>query len=264
MPVAFTNRKKLDDEIQSWLAFAIQKLAEVDLISRALNQGEVSIANELYENTQAMNSRKHSTRVHDQAVTERISKIDEDMQNRLSSFEHRAKLHKNQFNLPLYPTTTIGSFPQTGEIRQSRRDYKAGKLSNDNYRTAMQTEIKRCIHEQDELGLDVLVHSEAERNDMVEYFGEQLTGYAFSQFAWVQSYGSRCVKPPIIYGDISRPSAMTVEWSQYAQSLTEKPMKGMLTGQACTTFTRLTSLRLNRWLSLYKKQCNEFLLNVFG
>jgi 5-methyltetrahydropteroyltriglutamate--homocysteine methyltransferase len=132
--------------------------------------------------------------------------------------------------LPTYPTTTIGSFPQTAEIRQARSQFKAGGINEAAYKDAMRAEIARSVKEQTELELDVLVHGEAERNDMVEYFGEQLDGYAFSQFGWVQSYGSRCVKPPILFGDISRPKAMTVEWTQYAQSLTDKPMKGMLTG----------------------------------
>ncbi|GAA0411295.1 5-methyltetrahydropteroyltriglutamate--homocysteine S-methyltransferase [Cocleimonas flava] len=230
VPVDLESEEKLDAEVLSWLSFAIQKLDEVTILSRALNEGEKVVADALADNAKAIESRKNSDRVHDNAVATRVAQINDEMQNRVSSFTERAKRQQQRFDLPLYPTTTIGSFPQTGEIRQSRRDYKAGTLSDDNYKNAMQEEIKRCIREQEELGLDVLVHGEAERNDMVEYFGEQLTGYAFSQFGWVQSYGSRCVKPPIIYGDISRPTAMTVEWSRYAQSLTEKPMKGMLTG----------------------------------
>ncbi|MEB8433790.1 5-methyltetrahydropteroyltriglutamate--homocysteine S-methyltransferase [Cocleimonas sp. KMM 6892] len=230
VPVDLESEEKLDAEVLSWLSFAIQKLDEVTILSRALNEGEKVVADALADNAKAIESRNNSDRVHDNAVASRVAQINDEMQNRVSSFTERAKRQQQRFDLPLYPTTTIGSFPQTGEIRQSRRDYKAGTLSDDNYKNAMQEEIKRCIREQEELGLDVLVHGEAERNDMVEYFGEQLTGYAFSQFGWVQSYGSRCVKPPIIYGDISRPTAMTVEWSRYAQSLTEKPMKGMLTG----------------------------------
>lgn len=132
--------------------------------------------------------------------------------------------------MPAFPTTTIGSFPQTAEIRQARRQFKAGEIDAAAYEKAMQAEVARCVREQETLGLDVLVHGEAERNDMVEYFGEQLEGYAFSRFGWVQSYGSRCVKPPILFGDISRPDPMMVAWAQYAQSLTKRPMKGMLTG----------------------------------
>ena len=149
---------------------------------------------------------------------------------RTSPYALRAPKQAARLNLPAYPTTTIGSFPQTAEIRKTRSLFKARKLDQAAYKTAMQNEIAHCVREQEALGLDVLVHGEPERNDMVEYFGEQLEGYAFSQFGWVQSYGSRCVKPPILFGDISRPRAMTVEWAHYAQSLTKKPMKGMLTG----------------------------------
>lgn len=253
VPVDLENEEKLDEEIRSWLSFAIQKLDEVDIISRALNEGENVVKTELEENTKAINSRHNSTRVHDPAVISSINDLNDDMQHRKSPFKRRAELQRQRFKLPLYPTTTIGSFPQTDKIRQSRRDYKAKTLSEVNYRYAMQEEIKRCIREQEELGLDVLVHGEAERNDMVEYFGEQLTGYAFSQFGWVQSYGSRCVKPPIIYGDISRPTAMTVKWSQYAQSLTQKPMKGMLTGPVTIlnwSFVRDDQSRANTCLQL--------------
>ncbi|XOT97716.1 5-methyltetrahydropteroyltriglutamate--homocysteine S-methyltransferase, partial [Alcaligenes pakistanensis] len=149
---------------------------------------------------------------------------------RKSVYAQRASKQAEFLKLPAFPTTTIGSFPQTVEIRRARSEFKAGRLDENSYQNAMRAEIERSVREQEKLGLDVLVHGEAERNDMVEYFGEQLDGYAFSQFGWVQSYGSRCVKPPILFGDISRPQAMTVEWITYAQSLTQKPMKGMLTG----------------------------------
>jgi len=159
-----------------------------------------------------------------------IAKIDASLGQRQSPYPQRAIKQAALLKLPKFPTTTIGSFPQTTEIRQARNSYKVGKLDEAGYKQAMRDEIARSVREQEALGLDVLVHGEAERNDMVEYFGEQLDGYAFSQFGWVQSYGSRCVKPPILFGDISRPKAMTVEWILYAQSLTKKPMKGMLTG----------------------------------
>lgn len=159
-----------------------------------------------------------------------LARIDYDLGKRASAYRQRAPKQAALLDLPEYPTTTIGSFPQTAEIRQARSQFKSGALGEADYRTAMRAEIERSVREQEKLGLDVLVHGEAERNDMVEYFGEQLDGYAFSQFGWVQSYGSRCVKPPILFGDISRPQAMTVEWISYAQSLTDKPMKGMLTG----------------------------------
>jgi 5-methyltetrahydropteroyltriglutamate--homocysteine methyltransferase len=163
-------------------------------------------------------------------VRDAVARIVPHLGMRESSYARRAPKQAALLKLPKFPTTTIGSFPQTAEIRQARADYKAGRIGTTAYRQAMQAEIERSVREQEKLGLDVLVHGEAERNDMVEYFGEQLDGYAFSQFGWVQSYGSRCVKPPILFGDISRPRPMTVEWIKYAQSLTDKPMKGMLTG----------------------------------
>jgi 5-methyltetrahydropteroyltriglutamate--homocysteine methyltransferase len=169
-------------------------------------------------------------RVHNPVVKAAIARIDASLGTRVSAYEQRAEKQSAILNLPAFPTTTIGSFPQTSEIRHARSQFKAGELDQDGYKAAMEQEITRAVKEQEALGLDVLVHGEAERNDMVEYFGEQLDGYVFSQFGWVQSYGSRCVKPPILFGDISRPKAMTVEWTRYAQSQTTKPMKGMLTG----------------------------------
>ena len=171
-----------------------------------------------------------SDRVHNAAVKESVKRITPAFTERSSAYPQRIIKQQRQFTLPIFPTTTIGSFPQTQHIRQTRRRYKNNEISESAYTTIMQEEIERCIQEQEKLNIDVLVHGEAERNDMVEYFGEQLEGYAFTQLGWVQSYGSRCVKPPIIYGDISRPHAMTTTWSTYAQSLTEKPVKGMLTG----------------------------------
>ncbi len=230
VPVDLNNEEKFDNDIKSWLSFAIQKLDELALLSIALNQGKDAIVEQLTSNKLDIESRINSNRVHSKDVKKRVFDISDDMTNRQSNYNKRATLQRKIFNLPLYPTTTIGSFPQTLEIRQARRDFRTGKLSKDEYREAMENEIQHCINEQEALDLDVFVHGEPERNDMVEYFGEQLTGYTFSQFGWVQSYGSRCVKPPIIYGDISRPTPMTVEWTKYAQSLTDKPMKGMLTG----------------------------------
>ena len=230
VPVDLNSEVKLDTEIQSWLAFAVQKLDELNTLAKALNNGEESVAEQLADNAAAINSRKQSNRVHVDSVKQRVLEIKPEMGKRQSPYKQRAKVQHKRFNLPLFPTTTIGSFPQTPEIRQTRRDYRIGKISKQEYQKAMQKEIATCVREQEALGLDVLVHGEPERNDMVEYFGEQLTGYIFTQFGWVQSYGSRCVKPPIIYGDISRPKAMTVDWIKYAQSLTDKPMKGMLTG----------------------------------
>ena len=230
VPVDLTSEQKLDAEIKSWLAFALQKLDELKVLVTALNQGRDAVAAELAANQAAIAARRASPWVTNPAVKRAVAKINPAMGQRKSAYPVRARKQAALLNLPAYPTTTIGSFPQTAEIRQARSQFKAGELDTAVYTAAMQAEIARCVREQEALGLDVLVHGEAERNDMVEYFGEQLDGYAFSQFGWVQSYGSRCVKPPILFGDISRPRAMTVEWIKFAQSLTTKPMKGMLTG----------------------------------
>ncbi|BCZ82240.1 5-methyltetrahydropteroyltriglutamate--homocysteine methyltransferase [Paraburkholderia terrae] len=229
-PVDLNSEQKLDDEIKSWLAFALQKLDELTVLAGALNDGRASVASALDANAAAIESRRVSPRVHNPAVKAAIARIDAALGKRVSAYPQRAEKQSAILNLPAFPTTTIGSFPQTGDIRHARSQYKAGELDQAGYKAAMEREITRAVKEQEALGLDVLVHGEAERNDMVEYFGEQLDGYAFSQFGWVQSYGSRCVKPPILFGDISRPKAMTVEWIRYAQSQTTKPMKGMLTG----------------------------------
>ncbi|MFT5757181.1 MAG: 5-methyltetrahydropteroyltriglutamate--homocysteine methyltransferase [Alteromonadaceae bacterium] len=230
VPVDLDNEQQLDPEIRSWLAYAIQKLDELTLIGEALNHGRQCCVQALADNHAAIESRRNSAWVHNQVVKNRVNAISDDMSSRQSPFAERCVLQKSIFNLPKYPTTTIGSFPQTTEIRQARRQFKNGDIDQASYQQLMEQEIQHCVTIQHQLGLDVLVHGEPERNDMVEYFGEQLDGYAFSQFGWVQSYGSRCVKPPIIFGDISRPQAMTVKWSKFAQTLTDKPMKGMLTG----------------------------------
>lgn len=230
VPVDLESEQKLAPEIQSWLAFAKQKLEELRVLQLALTQGRRAVEAELTSNRAAIEARRQSSRVHDRAVKDAVAKIDSGLGQRQSSFAQRAEKQARLLQLPKYPTTTIGSFPQTAEIRRARSQFKAGKIDEPTYVAAMQSEIARCVREQEALGLDVLVHGEAERNDMVEYFGEQLKGYAFSENGWVQSYGSRCVKPPILYGDISRPNPMTVRWIEYAQSLTDKPMKGMLTG----------------------------------
>jgi len=229
-PVDLDSEQKLDKQIQNWLAFSVQKLAELEVLAKALNTGRQSVSEQLALNQSAIEARRNSLLVNNPLVKDALSKIKPQLGKRDSHYEVRAAKQAAILKLPKYPTTTIGSFPQTHEIRQARSQYKAGELNNADYRKAMEHEITRSINEQENLGLDVLVHGEAERNDMVEYFGEQLDGYAFSQFGWVQSYGSRCVKPPILFGDISRSKAMTVDWIVYAQSLTKKPMKGMLTG----------------------------------
>jgi len=230
VPVDLASEHQLDREVKSWLAFALQKLDELKLLATALNQGRDAVQAELAANQAAVAARRSSPRVHNPAVQAAIAQLDARLGQRKSAYEKRAPKQAALLKLPAFPTTTIGSFPQTPEIRHARSQFKSGELNAAGYRAAMQAEIARSVREQEALGLDVFVHGEAERNDMVEYFGEQLDGYAFSQFGWVQSYGSRCVKPPILFGDISRPKAMTVEWIRYAASLTSKPMKGMLTG----------------------------------
>jgi 5-methyltetrahydropteroyltriglutamate--homocysteine methyltransferase len=230
MPVDLDSEQKLDAEIKSWLAFAKQKLGELQVLATALNQGREATKVELEANRAAIEARRHSPRVNNPAVKAALVGISSQRGQRQSAYAQRAIKQAALLKLPKFPTTTIGSFPQTSEIRLARSQFKSGKLSEAGYKAVMRAEIARCVREQEALGLDVFVHGEAERNDMVEYFGEQLDGYAFSQSGWVQSYGSRCVKPPILFGDISRPQAMTVEWISYAQSLTDKPMKGMLTG----------------------------------
>lgn len=230
VPVDLDNEKNLDPEIRRWLAFAVQKLDEIKVLATALTHGHEAVLDLLQDNAAALDSRRHSPRVHLPAVKQRVANITPQMGQRHSPYAHRAALQRQRLQLPLYPTTTIGSFPQTADIRHLRRAFALGELSQEEYRAAIAAQIRHCVQVQEQLGLDVLVHGEAERNDMVEYFGEQLTGCTFTQHGWVQSYGSRCVKPPIIYGDVSRPRPMTVEWITYAQSLTPKPMKGMLTG----------------------------------
>lgn len=230
VPVDLDNEQKLDAEIKSWLAFAKQKLGELRVLGTALNQGRAAVEAELDANRAAIEARRCSARVNNPAVKAALADITPQLVRRKSPYAERALKQAALLKLPKFPTTTIGSFPQTSEIRLARSQFKSGKLDQAGYQAAMRAEIARCVREQEALGLDVFVHGEAERNDMVEYFGEQLAGYAFSQSGWVQSYGSRCVKPPILFGDISRPRPMTVEWISYAQSLADKPMKGMLTG----------------------------------
>ncbi len=230
VPVDLDSEEKLDADMRGWLAFARQKLAELSVLGKAINEGRAAVAEELAANQAAIDSRKNSGRVHNPVVNAAVKNITAEMGKRQSPYAERIAKQHTHLKLPLYPTTTIGSFPQTPEIRKARLAFKKQALSGEAYKAKMQAEIERAVREQEKLGLDVLVHGEAERNDMVEYFGEQLDGFVFTQFGWVQSYGSRCVKPPILFGDISRPKAMTVEWIKYAQSLTDKAMKGMLTG----------------------------------
>ncbi|MGO1660029.1 MAG: 5-methyltetrahydropteroyltriglutamate--homocysteine S-methyltransferase [Marinobacter sp.] len=230
VPVDLESETTLDAEVGNWLAFARQKLQELSILAKALDEGRDAVSEGLNTNQKAIESRRDSSRVHNSAVAKALSAITPEHGERKSPFSTRTKLQQDRFQLPAYPTTTIGSFPQTPEIRQVRKEYRLGNLNQQDYTARIQEEIGYCVEQQEALGLDVLVHGEAERNDMVEYFGEQLEGYIFSRFGWVQSYGSRCVKPPILFGDITRPNAMTVDWIKYAQSLTDKPLKGMLTG----------------------------------
>ncbi|MHB1513265.1 MAG: 5-methyltetrahydropteroyltriglutamate--homocysteine S-methyltransferase [Acidiferrobacter sp.] len=230
VPVDLMREQRLDAEIRSWLAFAMQKMAEVGVLKRGLDEGDAAIAQALEESRRVAQDRKSSARIHDRAVKARVAAVSAQDATRKQPFAKRRPLQRAHLNLPMFPTTTIGSFPQTNEIRTARRDFKAGRIDAAEYEERMRAEIALAVRKQEEIGLDVLVHGEAERNDMVEYFGEQLQGFAFTDYGWVQSYGSRAVKPPIIFGDVSRPTPMTVEWARYAQSLTKRPMKGMLTG----------------------------------
>lgn len=240
-PIDLDEETKLDPEIKNWLAFAKQKLDEIAILAKGSNEGRDAIAAELEQSDRAAQSRKTSKRIHNDAVKKRLAAVTPDQSKRKSVFSTRKKLQQADLNLPSFTTTTIGSFPQTAEIRNARASFKRGELSEADYNAAMKKEIEGVVRYQEQAGIDVLVHGEAERNDMVEYFGEQLEGFTFSKNGWVQSYGSRYVKPPIIYGDVSRPSPMTVSWSSYAQSLTKLPMKGMLTGPItilCWSFVR--------------------------
>ena len=225
-----TQLQAKNPDLYSWLAFTLQKVEELSVIKTALEQGRSAVASELAASQAAADARANSKEIHRPEVAERLANLPANADQRKSPFSERIKLQNAWLNLPLLPTTNIGSFPQTTEIRHARAAFKKGDLSPEDYEAAMKKEIELVVREQEKLDLDVLVHGEPERNDMVEYFGELLDGFAFTKFGWVQSYGSRCVKPPVIYGDVVRPEPMTVRWSQYAQSLTQKVMKGMLTG----------------------------------
>ncbi|KXS37832.1 MAG: 5-methyltetrahydropteroyltriglutamate--homocysteine methyltransferase [Halomonadaceae bacterium T82-2] len=231
VPVDLASETRLDPELKGWLAFARQKLDEVATLARLVdNRGDDADRAALEAATAALDARRRSTRIHRSAVAERLAALRPEDARRASPYPERARAQHARLKLPLFPTTTIGSFPQTAAIRAARRDARRGELSREAYEARMREEIAHAVERQEALGLDVLVHGEPERNDMVEYFGERLDGFAFTDFGWVQSYGSRCVKPPVIVGDVSRSRPMTVEWSRYAQSLTDRPMKGMLTG----------------------------------
>jgi 5-methyltetrahydropteroyltriglutamate--homocysteine methyltransferase len=233
-PIDKRNEPRLDDEVLSWMSFAVQKLDEVATLARALAEGEEEHAKAagavFEENRKALEDREKSPRTRNPEVRERLAKVSDADGRRQSSFGTRREAQHQRLGLPLFPTTTIGSFPQTAEIRQARMRLRNGEIDEAKYLELMHGEIERVIRLQEEIGLDVLVHGEPERNDMVQYFAEQMDGYVFTENAWVQSYGSRYVRPPVLFGDVSRPNAMTVDWIKYAQSLTERPVKGMLTG----------------------------------
>ncbi|MGL5236160.1 MAG: 5-methyltetrahydropteroyltriglutamate--homocysteine S-methyltransferase [Empedobacter falsenii] len=226
-----TNEKNLPTTIKDWFAFAKQKLEEVAFLKNYFsNPNDEKLIQQYEANQFSINNRKNSQLIHQTQVKERVNAIKDEDYNRANSFEQRKIVQQNVLNLPPFPTTTIGSFPQTQEVRSWRAKYKKGELSAEEYDILLKQETKRTIEWQEEIGIDVLVHGEYERNDMVEYFGEKLAGFVFSKNGWVQSYGTRCVKPPIIFGDVYRPVPMTVYWSKYAQSITEQKVKGMLTG----------------------------------
>jgi len=230
-PVDLEREDRLDHELKGWLAFAVQKCAEVATLARAINEPtNEDVVVELARSRAVQAARQHSPRIHKPQVQARLNAIQPQDSQRTSVFAARIEQQRARLDLPAFPTTTIGSFPQTPAIRLARQAYKQGRLSLGDYTEAMQAEIRHAVAVQEQIGLDVLVHGEAERNDMVEYFAEQLDGYAFTRFGWVQSYGSRCVKPAVIYGDLSRPQPMTVDWIRYAQQQTDRVMKGMLTG----------------------------------
>ncbi len=229
VPFSLEGETAMDERLKQCLAFAVEKLGEIGVLRQALRQGDDAVAGALEASRRTVELRRGEW-VHHAGVAERMATAGEGVDHRLSPFDVRRRLQRKRFGLPAFPTTTIGSFPQTAKIRSVRAAFKRGAMNASDYKRAMQDEIAFCIARQEALGLDVFVHGEPERNDMVEYFAGLLDGMAITSNGWVQSYGSRCVKPPVIYGDVSRPGAMTVEWTKFAQSLTDKPVKGMLTG----------------------------------
>jgi 5-methyltetrahydropteroyltriglutamate--homocysteine methyltransferase len=240
-PIDLALETALDPQIKSWMAFAAQKLDEIATLAAGAKSGRTAITAALADSDRIVKDRKTSPRIHNPDVQKRLKAVTADMLKRKSAFNKRQEKQRKTLNLPAWPTTSIGSFPQTEDIRKARAAFKKGTINEAAYEAAMKKEIEHVVKWQEKIGMDVLVHGEAERNDMVEYFGEQLSGFTFTKNGWVQSYGSRCVKPPVVFGDISRPRPMTVKWSSYAQSLTKLPMKGMLTGPItilCWSFLR--------------------------
>lgn len=230
IPYDLDFETELNPDIKNWLAFAKQKLYEIDELYRIINGEIEQLDSILQKNQNAINSRRYSPIIHKENIKQKVASIKEEDTQRKSNFTIRQKIQNEKFKFPIFPTTTIGSFPQTEEIRKLRAHFKKREITQEEYEAAIETEIEKVIRWQEEIGLDVLVHGEFERTDMVEYFAEQLEGFAITKNGWVQSYGSRCVKPPIIYGDVERTKDITVHWTKFAQSLTKKPVKGMLTG----------------------------------
>ena len=230
LPIDLDAEAALDADVKEWLAFSLQKMDELSVLGHALAGHRDEVGVKIAASKTAAAKRKESSKIHNRAVAERVKGINEEMRRRHNPFEVRAAIQRKRFGLPLFPTTTIGSFPQTADVRKARAAHAKGILKDAEYDQFLREETERTVRWQEEVGLDVLVHGEFERNDMVQYFGEQLSGFVFTKNGWVQSYGSRCVRPPILFGDVSRPKPMTVEWWSYAQSLTKRPMKGMLTG----------------------------------
>ncbi|KAI9680493.1 MAG: methionine-synthesizing 5- methyltetrahydropteroyltriglutamate--homocysteine methyltransferase [Caeruleum heppii] len=229
-PHTLASEKTLEAEVKDWFSFAVEKAHELAVIAKAVSEGPAAVREQLEANAKSMQARADSKRTNDSKVKDRQAKISKEMYDRQSAFPNRISQQQKLLNLPQFPTTTIGSFPQTKEIRAQRNKLTKGEITPQEYEKFIENEIQEVVKVQEELDLDVYVHGEPERNDMVQYFGERLTGYVFTTHAWVQSYGSRCVRPPIIVGDISRPAPMTVKESKYAVSIAKKPMKGMLTG----------------------------------
>jgi len=230
VPVDLDQEARLDPELRSWLAFAAQKLIEISVLKQALCAGRSVVAASFDAASQACRARRAASRIHSAHVQRKVAQIDADHVRRSASYAQRAELQQARFNLPLLPTTTLGALPQTAEIRRARAAFRQGHIGHLEYLEAMREQIRWAIDKQHAYGLDVLVHGEAERSDMVEYFGEQLWGYALTEYGWVQSEGAQCVKPPVIYGDVYALQPMTIGWSSYAQSLSDKPVKGMLSG----------------------------------
>ena len=229
-PHTLASEKKLDPEIADWFSFAVEKTHELAIIAKAVTEGPAAVRDQLEANAKSMQARAQSKLTNDPRVKERLEAVKDEDYLRKSPFPIRIAAQQSQLRLPQFPTTTIGSFPQTKEIRIQRNKFTKGEITEEEYNRFIEKEIQDVVAIQEDLGLDVYVHGEPERNDMVQYFGERLTGYVFTTHGWVQSYGSRCVRPPIIVGDISRPAPMTVKESKYAASISKKPMKGMLTG----------------------------------